>query len=358
MTFERNNIARMQGYKPGEQLAGESIIKLNTNENPYPPSPAVREALETTDIAALRRYPPPTAASFREAAAKLHGIDADNVMATNGGDELLRLALTTFVNPGEVVVTTQPSYSLYPVLSEIQDGDFREIPLQDDWAMPADFLAQLQAMDAKLCLLVNPHAPTGRLLPADYLAEIASGFAGILLVDEAYVDFVDADQAYSAIELATNSDNVLLLRTLSKGYSLAGLRFGYGIGARSLIEPMQFKTRDSYNTDLIAQRLATAALTSQEYAQSTWDKVRTERTRLKSELVTLGFQCDESQTNFLLATVPANSDAESLQQKLKDQQILVRHFKQARLDDKLRISIGTVEENNALLSALKGLLQD
>ncbi len=356
MTFERSNIARMQGYKPGEQLEGDSIIKLNTNENPYPPSPAVRDELQAIDIASLRRYPPPTAASFREAAAALHGIHADNIVATNGGDELLRLALTTFVNPGEIIVTTQPSYSLYPVLSEIQDGDFREIPLQNDWSMPGDFLAQINDLNAKLCLLVNPHAPTGRLLSTDYLAGIANGFSGILLVDEAYVDFVDDNQRYSAIELAVESSNVLLLRTLSKGYSLAGLRFGYGIGARSLIEPMQFKTRDSYNTDLIAQRLATAALNSQEYARGTWVKVREERSRLQNELTRMGFQCDESHTNFLLAAVPEGLNAESLQQGLKARGILVRHFKQARLEDKLRISIGTREENNALLDGLRELL--
>lgn len=356
MTLERDNIARMQGYKPGEQLEGDNIIKLNTNENPYPPGPAVREELQAIDTASLRRYPPPTAASFREAAATLHGIHADNIIATNGGDELLRLALTTFVNPGEIVVTTQPSYSLYPVLSEIQDGDFREIPLQNDWSMPSDFLLQLNDLHAKLCLLVNPHAPTGRLLNADYLAEIASGFSGLLLVDEAYVDFVDDSHNYSVIELAVESENILLLRTLSKGYSLAGLRFGYGIGARSLIEPMQFKTRDSYNTDLIAQRLATAAISSQEYARSTWEKVREERARLNSELNRMGFTCEESHTNFLLATVPENFTAESLQQNLKARNILVRHFKQPRLENKLRISVGTEEENNALLDELKELL--
>jgi histidinol-phosphate aminotransferase len=356
MTFERPNIARMQGYKPGEQLDGGNIIKLNTNENPYPPAPAVTETLKSIDTAALRRYPPPTATLFRQAVAELHGIQPDNVIATNGGDELLRLALTTFVSPGATIVTTQPSYSLYPVLADIQGCNYQEIALNDDWSMPADFLARLEQSNASMCLLVNPHAPTGQLLSADYLESISQGFSGVLLVDEAYVDFVDEDQAYSAIELATRRDNVLLLRTLSKGYSLAGLRFGYGIGNRSLIEPMQFKTRDSYNTDLIAQQLATAAIQSQDYARDTWHRVRLERKRLQSELTRLGFTVSPSQTNFLLATAPAGSDAEALYQSLKQRQILVRHFRQPRLEDKLRISIGTPEENSQLLAALADLL--
>lgn len=356
MTFERPNIARMQGYKPGEQLDGGNIIKLNTNENPYPPAPAVTETLKGIDTAALRRYPPPTAFSFRQAVANLHGIQPENIIATNGGDELLRLALTTFVSPGASIVTTQPSYSLYPVLADIQGCEYREIALNDDWSMPQDFLAQLEQTAASMCLLVNPHAPTGQLLSADYLETISKDFPGVLLIDEAYVDFVDEDQAYSAIELATTSDNVLLLRTLSKGYSLAGLRFGYGIANRSLIEPMQFKTRDSYNTDLIAQKLATAAIQSQDYARETWKSVRQERKRLQAELQALGFMVAPSQTNFLLATAPAGSNAESLYQELKQRQILVRHFKQPRLEDKLRISIGTPEENSQLLSVLAELL--
>ena len=346
----------MQGYKPGEQLDGGNIIKLNTNENPYPPAPAVTAALQGIDTAALRRYPPPTAATFRQAAADLHGIETDNIVATNGGDELLRLALTTFVNPGAAIVTTQPSYSLYPVLADIQGCEYKEIPLNDDWSMPEDFLAQLEQANASMCLLVNPHAPTGQLLSADYLKHISEGFSGVLLVDEAYVDFVDEQQRYSAIELATTSDNILLLRTLSKGYSLAGLRFGYGIGSRSLIEPMQFKTRDSYNTDLIAQALATAAIQSQDYARDTWSKVRCERARLHTELEAMGFLVNPSQTNFLLARVPDGSNAESLYLALKQKQILVRHFQQPRLDDKLRISIGTEAENNQLLAALAELL--
>jgi len=356
MSFERDNIARMQGYTPGEQLDGDNIIKLNTNENPYPPSPAVAQALQDTAVASLRRYPPATALRFRQAAAALHGIDADNIIATNGGDELLRLVLTTFVEAGDTIVTTQPSYSLYPVLAEIQNCKLRELPLADDWSMPEDFIDKLNQSKAKLCILVNPHAPTGTLLSISYLETIADKFDGILLVDEAYVDFVDPDQHYNSVPLAVGHPNVLLLRTLSKGYSLAGLRFGYGIGNQSLIDPMQYKTRDSYNTDLLAQRLATAAVESIEHASDTWAKVRSSRKQLAAALSDLGFVVYPSQTNFLLCRVPEGKQAEQLYLDLKARKILVRYFNQERLQDKLRISIGSEAENRSLLAALEEIL--
>ncbi|MEQ8315508.1 MAG: histidinol-phosphate transaminase [Gammaproteobacteria bacterium] len=353
MSYERPNIARMQGYTPGEQLDGDDIIKLNTNENPYAASAAVAKALQETSVAALRRYPPASAQAFRAAAATLHGVNAENLIATNGGDELLRLVLTTFVDAGETIVTTKPGYSLYPVLADIQDCKLQELPLQDDWSMPEDFIAKLNQSAAKLCILVNPHAPTGTLLPVSYLKEVADNFNGILLIDEAYVDFVDPTLEYNAIPLATGQPNVLLLRTLSKGYSLAGLRFGYGIGHADLINPMQYKTRDSYNTDLLAQRLATAAIQSATDAQQTWEKVREQREQLSTELSNLGFTITPSQTNFLLCQVPTDQDAKQIYLALKERKILVRYFDQDRLRDKLRISIGTKEENQALLNALQ-----
>lgn len=358
MTLERRNIASMLGYTPGEQPDLGSTIKLNTNENPYPPSPQVAAALAGIDTAALRRYPPPLATPFRAAAARYHGITPENIVPTNGGDELLRLALTTFVDSGECIVTTQPSYSLYPVLADVQASKLVEIPLTDDWSMPGNFLQQAVAAKAKMIILVNPHAPTGRLLPVDYLARLASEFKGLLLVDEAYVDFIDPERDYDSVALIRDHDNVLILRTLSKGYSLAGLRFGYGIGAASLISPMLYKTRDSYNTDFIAQRLATAAIESVDYARETWRQVREQRQRLQDGLNALGLRTEASQSNFLLATIPDAIGAESLYQKLKARHILVRYFDQARLRDRLRITVGSAEENEALLTALKVLLAD
>ena len=352
MSFQRTNIATMAGYVPGEQVNSADVIKLNTNENPYPPSPAVAAALNGIDSAFLRRYPSPTAVSFREAAARCHGISVDNIVPTNGGDELLRLVLTTFAAPGETVAVTRPTYSLYRVLAEIQANPLHEIALEDTWDLPEDFVRQLSDAGAKMCILVNPQAPTGKLLPVATLTEIAANFDGLLLVDEAYVDFVDPAREHDAVPLAVERDNVLLLRTLSKGYSLAGLRFGYGIGSAELIHPILYKTRDSYNTDYIAQQLAAAAIQSRDYAENTWEKVRQAREALANALTQLGFGVTPSQANFVLATLPAGHSAEQLYQQLRSENILVRFFDQERLRDKLRISVGTPAENATLLAAL------
>lgn len=352
MSFQRTNIATMAGYVPGEQVNSTDVIKLNTNENPYPPSPAVGAALNEIDSAFLRRYPSPTAESFREAAAQCHGISVDNIVPTNGGDELLRLALTTFAAPGETVAVTRPTYSLYRVLAEIQANPLHEIALEDTWDLPENFVQQLSDAGAKMCILVNPHAPTGKLLSNATLTEIAANFDGLLLVDEAYVDFVDPARKHNSVPLAVERDNVLLLRTLSKGYSLAGLRFGYGIGSAELIHPILYKTRDSYNTDYISQQLAAAAIQSRDYAGNTWEKVRQARETLADALRQLGFSVTPSQANFLLATLPDGHSAKQLYQQLKSENILVRFFDQERLQDKLRISVGTPAENASLLAAL------
>ena len=353
MSFERKNIEKMQGYAPGEQTGAADTIKLNTNENPYPPSPKVAEALKSINVAALRRYPSPMADSFREAASRLHNVSAEQIIPTNGGDELLRLVLTTYVEQLDTIAVCKPSYSLYPVLAEIQGCRFEEISLNDDWSMPEDFLEEVSA--AKLLILVNPNAPTGALLRADYLAEIAENFSGLLLIDEAYVDFVDPELNYDSISLINSHDNILILRTLSKAYSLAGLRFGYGIAAKSLIEPMMFKTRDSYNTDHIAQSLAAAALDSYEYARENCARIRQSREQLRADLHALGLTVPASQSNFILWLWYIG--AEKLYLQLKQRNILVRYFEQDRLRDKLRISIGTDAENAALVAAIKEFTQ-
>mgnify|MGYP006419525559 FL=1 len=356
MNFERENIRRMAGYASGEQPDNELVIKLNTNENPYPPSPQVSEVLRQFNPESLRRYPPATAQKFRQLAAELHGLDPGNVIATRGGDELLRLVITTFVDPGEKIGMTDPTYSLYPVLAQIQNCPIVEMPLMADWSLPAELAQSMNDAKVKLTFLVNPHAPTGVLMPIDQVSNLASELNSILLLDEAYINFVDHD--YQTSQLIKQHDNLVILRTLSKGYSLAGLRFGYGLADHSLIEPMLNKTRDSYNLDFISQLIAEAAIADQDYVRGNWRKVIIERNRLKVQLHELGIICAESQANFLLATIPEsiNSGAAELYQQLKERQILVRYFNAARLGDKLRISVGTQEENNQLLSAIKGLV--
>lgn len=358
MSYETPRVARMHGYTFGEQPAQDDVIKLNTNENPYPPSPAVAAALKHFDTRTLRRYPPATADRFRRLVADRFGLTPSHVIVTNGGDELLRLAFTTFLDSRDAFGTTDPSYSLYPVLADIHGCRSVTISLTDDWTLPDDFANRLNAAGVRLACLVNPHAPTGVLIGIEGLARIADEFAGVLLIDEAYVDFVDPALGHDTIDLVRKFDNVLLLRTLSKGYSLAGLRLGFGIGAPSLIEPMLTKTRDSYNIDAIAQTLACAAFADVPYAEQTWARVRVERQRLRDTLLSRGFDVPPSQTNFVLAGVPAGKapGAAALYSALKDRGILVRYFDLPRLDDKLRITVGDAAQNDRLLAALDAIM--
>ncbi len=355
MQYERDTIARMSGYAPGEQPDSTQVIKLNTNENPWPPSAAAMAALQQVSPQALRRYPSPSAAAFLSAAAKLHDVSTDCLVATNGGDELLRLAITTFVPPGRPIGIAEPSYSLYPVLADIHESPIHAVELNTDWSLPEDFAQQMNAAGVPLTLLVNPHAPSGRLISAETIAAIADQLDGVLLVDEAYVDFAPAD--HNVVPLIKTLPNLLILRTLSKGYSLAGLRLGYGIGSPELIAPIAQKTRDSYSVDAVADAVGAAAIADQATARASWQAVCQERARLLQSLRSMGFEVGESHANFCLARVPSSSsaDAKRLYESLKQQGILVRYFATERLSDCLRITIGTPEQNTALLNALEAM---
>lgn len=350
----------MSGYTPGEQPTALDVVKLNTNENPYPPSPAVMAALQHVTAEQLRRYPPPTARRFCEIAAAAHGVEPHNIIATNGGDELLRLLTTTFVEPGKPIGVDDPSYSLYPVLAAVHDSPVVRAPLHDDWSLPEDYAAQMNDAGVQLAFIVSPHAPSGTLQTVDAVARVAEQLHGVLVLDEAYVNFVDPVAKHDATALVRQFDNVVLLRSLSKGYSLAGLRFGYGIGPAALIEPMTTKTKDSYPTDAVAQALACAALEHRDEAAQTWQRVRAERARVIAELAKLGWPAPPSSSNFVLATVPVEfrGGAAAVYEALKQRHIFVRYFNMDRLRDKLRITIGTPDQNNALLDALHALKQN
>ena len=358
MSYERENIRGMRGYAYGEQPDDPDVVKLNTNENPYPPSPRVAEVLRAFDANRLRRYPPPTAAPFRKLAARRLGLAPAQVLATNGGDEALRLAVTAFVDPGGTFAMAEPSYSLYEVLARVQDCRIEAVPMTDGWALPPDFAERANTAGARLTCIVNPHAPSGALLDVEALAGLATALDGVLLIDEAYVDFVDPELGYDATPLVDAFDNVLLLRTLSKGYSLAGLRFGFLAGHPGLIEPMATKVRDSYNQDVLAQELASAAYGDEAHATATWRRVRTERARLREALLTRRFEVPSSQANFVLAQPPVRGEeavedvAWALFEHLKAHDILVRRLDHPRLKRALRITVGTPAENDALLVAL------
>jgi histidinol-phosphate aminotransferase len=331
-------------------------VKLNTNENPYPPSNAVFLKLASLSADILQRYPDPLAQQFRAAAARLHNLSPDHVIATNGGDELLRLALATYLDPGAPLGVLTPSYRLYSVLAAMHDAPLAAVPLESDWSLPADTADRWNASAAPLAIVTNPHAPSGTLLSVAGLDRLARTFKGVLLIDEAYIDFVDPGLCHRTSELVREYPNVLLLRTLSKGYSLAGLRLAYGLGEPDLIAPMLFKTKDSYNVDTISQLIGAAALDDARGAASTWEAVRGSRSHLARALATLGFECHPSQANFLLAKAPIGEglpSAETLYRALMARGVYVRWFDEDRLRDKLRISVGTPEENAHLVRALE-----
>ena len=364
MVEPRDNIARLSAYTPGEQPTwrdtarpARPVVKLNTNENPYPPSDTVMRAIADLPAEALRLYPPPLADRFRAAAGRALGLDADRVIATNGGDELLRLAIATYCDPGGGpggIGVLEPTYSLYPVLAKTHGASITACPRNPE-TFALDPVKTAGAWNAAACrvgFVVNPHAPSGRWETLETITALAEAFDGLLVVDEAYVDFAPGD----AVGLVRQRDDVLLLRSLSKGYSLAGLRFGYGVADPSVIAVLD-KARDSYNTDILAQAAATAAIESLDHAQQSWEAVRRERARLSEALSSAGWRVWPSETNFLLTRPPAapHLSAEAVYRELKQRDILVRHFSAPGLADKLRITVGTPEQDDALLAVLRDL---
>ena len=354
--YQRPNIAQMQGYTSGEQPQDGLSIKLNTNENPYPPSPNVAKTLASFATDQLRIYPQPDARALRQAIADHHQVSIDCVVVTHAGDEALRLAVTTFVEPDGVVASTEPTYSLYPVLAQIQGARMFTEDLAEDFSLPSDFAAKVNAASAQLTCVVNPHAPSGYFTDINALQDLANDLNGVLLVDEAYADFVETSGIANATSLVQEQTNLLVLRTFSKGYSLAGLRLGYLLGHPSLIQPILEKTRDSYNVDAISQAIGLASISDQAYAQQTWAAVRRDREVLSTALKELGFSVACSQTNFVLATLAGGDCAEHLYQGLKSAGILVRYFNTPRLQNSLRITVGTPEQNEMLLTNLAKLL--
>ena len=346
-SFIRPSIREMHGYTPGEQpAAGERVVKLNTNENPFPPSPKVMQAVASIEPEQLRRYPNASATMFREAAAEVLGVAADMILTGNGSDDVLAFAIQTFCSPGDTLTYPDPTYSLYPVLADIDDVKTAEVPWEKDWALPIDALV---ATKARAVFLANPNAPSGTFVSPQKIEVLCKRFSGVVLIDEAYVDFADDN----CLPLLREYPNLVIARTLSKAYSLAGLRFGYAVARPDVIKEMN-KARDSYPCDAISVVAATAAIQDQEYARKTWEQVKGERQRMSSELTQLGWKVLPSEANFILATVPDGSGKDAYL-GLKEQGILVRYFDKPGLADKIRVTIGTSQENNALLGGIKAL---
>ena len=346
MGYFRKHIEDAEGYTPGFQPEQGDVVKLNTNENPYPPSPKVMETLSKISAEQLRRYPDPTANAFREKAAEVNGVEPDNIMCCNGGDDLLTICFRAFCDSKSAVAYPVPTYSLYPVLANLQNCKTLEIDFDNEFNLPP----KLAGTGAGLTIVCNPNAPSGSFINVGELASLADEISGVLLIDEAYVDFAEDN----CVSLVRDFDNVILLRSMSKGYSLAGLRFGYAIANRKLISGLM-KVKDSYNIDAVAIAAATAAIADQQYFKENVAKIKNSRQLLMAQLRALGFTVPDSSANFLLAEV-RDFKASEMYDKLAERNIYVRYWDLPGLIDKLRITVGTDEQNDTLILALKKIM--
>jgi histidinol-phosphate aminotransferase len=345
MTYFRENIERMGGYLPGHQPVGD-VVKLNTNENPYPCSPNVMEAIRAVTEESLRKYPKVHWDDFREVAGKVLDVSPESIVCGNGGDEILTILVRCCCDRDRPLAYPVSTYSLYPVLAQIQDCATIEIPFETEGGLPGTLFDN----KAGLTILCNPNSPSTTLIPVDEVARLAESLAGVLLIDEAYVDFA----RWNCLELVKQLDNVAVLRSMSKGYSLAGLRFGYCVASEKIVTAM-CKVKDSYNLNAITQAAAVAAISDQQHLKQNVAKVIVERDRLSQKLVKLGFKVPPSDTNFLLAEI-ATPSAKFIYEKLCKEKIYVRYFNQVGLDDKLRITIGASHQNIVLSEALASIV--
>ena len=345
----RHTIEALEPYVPGEQPpAGAAVIKLNTNENPFPPSPRAIDALRAVDPDALRRYPHPFADEFREAAGAVLGVDPTWILAGNGSDDLLTQLMRAVTGPGRAVAYPTPTYVLYRTLATMQEAPTVEVAYDEAYALPVEGLS---GAGAALTIVANPNSPSGTAATLDELRALAARIDGVLAVDEAYVEFADA----SALELVRDSDRIIVLRTLSKSHGLAGLRLGFGVAQPSLLTGLA-KVKDSYNVDAVAAHVGAAAIRDTAYTREATARIRAARGRLTTDLEALGFYVWPSQANFVLAR-PADGDARRLHDELKARHIFVRYFGDPGLADTLRITVGTEVQNHGLTTALTEILQ-
>ena len=346
--YFRPNVLAMQPYVPGEQPPPGQAIKLNTNESPYPPSEAVSAAIRSAADRSLQRYPDPLATDFRHAAAEALEVEADQILAGNGSDDILTIITRAFVGPGDTIRFPDPSYILYRTLGHLQAANIEEVPFADDWSLSPAFFEASDRL--RLVYLPNPNSPTGTVVPREQILELAARLDCPLLIDEAYVDFADC----SCIDLPAIQPNILVSRTLSKSYALAGLRFGFCVAHPQVIAMLR-KVKDSYNTDAIANAAAAAAIRDQAWLAENVRRCNATRQRMTTGLRTLGFSCIDSQANFVWCRHP-DADSRSLYESLKWQQIYVRYMNYPNWSDGLRISVGTDEAIDTLLAALRELI--
>ena len=349
----KKNIRQVVPYVPGEQPKKANVIKLNTNENPYPPSPKVKEqcAKICAETEELRLYPDPTAGMLVEAIAKYKGLDSSQVFVGVGSDDVLAMAFLTFFNSERPIFFPDITYSFYDVWADLFKIPYDKKPLDENFMIKKDDYYWKNGG----VVFPNPNAPTGVLMPLDEIEDIISHNQDVIvIVDEAYVDF----GGHSAQELLSKYENLLVVQTFSKSRSMAGMRIGYALGNKEIISAL-FAAKDSYNSyplDSVAIAAGVASVEDEEYFRATVQKVVATRRRLTEELRAMGFDVADSSTNFLFAEHPKYR-AKDIQEYLKTRDIYVRYFSKKRIDNRLRITIGTDEEIDALISALRDYIK-
>ena len=356
----RPSINQLKGYTPGDQPQGEGWVKLNTNENPYPPSKQVITAIKSAASGSLHRYPDPLITNFREEVAQLFDVSPDSVLPANGSDENLTILLRTFVEPGETIAFPYPSYVLYGTLAEIQGAKFEHLPLNKDWSIDREAALPI-IQRSKIVFLPNPNSPSGHCWTEEEI-QFCVPPNGILVLDEAYGDFRNEPHRGELLKTDWGS-RIVITRTLSKSYSLAGIRLGFAIANPEIISGM-LKVKDSYNCDSIAQAAGVAAIRDQESMLENRSQILSTRKQLANSLKSLGFDVIPSEANFVWATHVQFSH-ETLFQKLKHRKILVRFMTFPGSEsilgqscDGLRITVGTNEENDLFTTAISEIIAE
>lgn len=343
----RANVRAMAGYTPGEQLNDPDIVKLNTNENPYPPSPYVFEAVRAALTGdKLRKYPQPLGDTFRKTAGRVLGVDPDGILIGNGSDDVLTILTRAFVPEGGRIVAPTPSYTLYRSLAEIQGARFETVPFTPDWDLPSPW----PVAGADLTFLPNPNSPSGTALRPEGVERLAAEVGGPLVLDEAYADFAE----WNGLSLVGRAKNLIVTRSFSKYYALAGVRFGLAVSDPATVRELT-KVKDSYNCDVLSLAAATAAVEDQAYYSDLRAKIVATRGRMAVALTELGFQVTPSQANFLWCR-RTDRPVKPLYEELKRRKVLVRYMSYSGYGDGLRISVGTSAEVERLFGELRTIL--
>lgn len=349
MDYVRPCITAMKGYVPGMQPdPSQKYIKLNSNENPYPPSPGVREVLQRLNYDELRIYPDPVSLELREKLGRLYGFSASQIICGNGSDDILNIVMRTFASPGDAIGFYEPTFPLYKVLGVIQGARNIAIPLSEPYDSPP-----VPPPEVKVFFLANPNSPVGFTYPITRIRSLARAIKGIFVVDEAYVEFA----AENALGLVREFENVIVVRTVSKSYSLAGVRLGYAIAREDFIQEM-FKAKDPFNVTRLTQDVVSAALDDQEYFHRNISRVVEVREWFFKEAKALGYRIIPSQANFVFPQPPQKGRGVKFYELLFDRKILTRFYDEEGLRDGVRMTIGTQEEMSTTLQVLKEILPD